>query len=109
MSEFPLAWENVRFRTRRYAVSDVRCVLLHRGSVVREIALYDIASVSVAPSAFERVSGVGTLVITLRRPSRPGLETRHANQELRVAGVVRARQAALRLSLVLADIRGLPP
>lgn len=100
MIEFPLPWETVRLRTRRYAVSDFRLVTLRRGQATGEIALHDIASIDVEPSALERTTGVGTLLIRSTRAADPGL---------RFDGVARVRQAALTLSLLLGDIRGIPP
>jgi hypothetical protein len=100
MSEFPLPWETVQLRTRRYAVSDFRIVTLHAGSVVDEVALHDIESIGVAASTAERLTGVGTIVIRSARAADP---------DLRIRRVVSAKRAALTLNLLLGDIRGIPP
>lgn len=100
MSAFPLPWETVRLRTRRYAVSDYRLVELRRGQVAGEIALHDVASIAAEPSAAERLTGLGTLVIRSARSGDPAL---------RVTGVARVRHAALRLNLLIGDLRGIPP
>ena len=102
---FPLPWEQVRWRSRRCAVSDFRLVTF-RARVFRaevtsgEIALDDIAGVDVETSLLARVTGVGTLVIR---------STRQADAPLRVRGVAGARRAALTLNLLIADIRRIPP
>jgi hypothetical protein len=100
MSDFPLPWEHVRLRTRQLAVTDFRLVRLRRGRVSGEIALHDIASITVAPSAITRATSVGTLVLT---------SARAGDTELRIPRIVNARQAALRLHLLIGDIRGIPP
>lgn len=97
---FPLPWESVRLRTRRYAVTDLRIVILRRGQVTGELALGDVAAIEVMPAALERITGIGTVVIR---------SSRHPARTLRIAGLVRVRQAALSLNLVLGDIRGIPP
>jgi hypothetical protein len=97
---FPLPWEHVRLRTRRYAVTDFRIVLLRRGRVSAEIALHDVASIVVAGSPIARAVSIGTLVITSARAQDP---------QLRITRVGRVHQAALRLNLLLGDIRGIPP
>ena len=61
---FPLPWEHVWLRTRRYAVTDFRVVTLRRGRVTGEIALHDVASITVARHALTRVTSLGTLVVT---------------------------------------------
>lgn len=100
MSDFLLPWEHVRLRTRRYAVTDFRIVTLRRGRVSGEIALHDIASITVAASALTRATSLGTLVISPARSEDPAL---------RIARVANVRQAALKLNLLLGDIRGIPP
>src|SRR5688572_9657070 len=97
---FPLPWEQVWLRTRRYAVTDFRVVTLRRGRVTGEIALHDVASITVARHALTRATSLGTLVVTSARSGDPAL---------RIARVVNVRQAALRLNLLLGDIRGIPP
>jgi hypothetical protein len=98
-SAFPLPWERVRWNRRRLAVSDVRVVALRRGAVEAELALYDVKSVSVERSSFERLTGFGTVVIS---PSR------HEQTPLRIGGVWSARRVALRLNLLITDLRGVP-
>lgn len=100
MSDFPLPWEHVRLRARCYAVTDFRVVTLRRGRVTGEIALHDVASITIARHALTRVSSFGTLVVT---------SARGADSALRVPGVANVQQAALRLNLLLGDIRGIPP
>ena len=100
MTDFPLPWEQVRLRTRRYAVTDFRVVTLRRGRVTGEVALHDVASITVARHALTRVTSLGTLVVTSARSGDPAL---------RIARVANVRQAALRLNLLLGDIRGIPP
>jgi hypothetical protein len=97
---FPLPWEQLRWGTRRLAVSDFRVVRLSRGTPSAEIALHDVAAIRVEPSFVEHLTGVGTVIIDSARSSDPGI---------RVTGVFRARHIALRLTLLIADIRGIPP
>ena len=100
MSAFPLPWESVRWRSRRYAVSDFRLVVLRSGLVVQEIALHDIASIDVSGSLLERSIGTGALVVRSAREGEP---------DVRIGHIRRARQEAVRLHLLVADIRGIPP
>jgi hypothetical protein len=97
---FPLPFETVRWHTRRFALSDFRFVALRRGRVINEIAVHDIADVEVAPSVLEHVTRVGTLVVRT---------TRGGERDLRVAGIPSARRQALKLKLLIADARGIPP
>ncbi len=97
---FPLPFEQIRWQTRRFAASDFRFVVLHRGSVVREIALHDISGVEVEPSLIERLTGIGTLVIRSARPR---------DRIVRLKGLGAVRREALRLELFISDARGLPP
>jgi hypothetical protein len=99
-SEFPLSFEQIRWQTRRFALSDFRFVALQGGSVRREIAIHDIAAVDVAASIVERLTGIGTLVI---RSARSG------DREVRLPRIRAARRKALKLELLIADVRGLPP
>ena len=99
-SAFPLPWEQVRWRTRRFAVSDFRLVALEHGAVIGEMALHDVRAVAVEPTLFERMTGVGTLLV---RPAQP------QDQVLRIGRVFAARRAALHLNLLIGDLRGLPP
>jgi hypothetical protein len=99
-SAFPLPWEQVRWRTRRLGVSDLRLVLLRRGAVEAELALYDVGAISVPPSALERFTGIGTVVIR---------STRTEEASLRVHRVWAARRTAMRLALLTSDLRGIPP
>jgi len=98
-SSFPLPWERVRWRSHRLGVSDFRVVQLRRGIPVAEIALHDIASIHVVPSLIERITGVGTVVITSARAGDRSIR-------VRVAG---ARGTALQLNLLLSDLWGVPP
>jgi len=98
-SSFPLPWERVRWRSRRLGVSDFRVVQLRRGTPVAEVALHDISSIHVVPSLIERITGVGTVVITSTRAGDRGIRVR----------VAAARGTALRLNLLLTDLWGPPP
>lgn len=97
---FPLPFERVRWRTRRFAVSDFRFVTLRRGALVREIALHDISGIDVERSIVERLTGFGTLAV---RSARPG------EREIRIHALHAARREAVRLELFVAETRGLPP
>jgi hypothetical protein len=99
-SEFPLPFEQIRWRTRRFALSDFRFVVLRGGAVVGEIAIHDIASVDVEPSILERLTGFGTIVV---RSSRRG------DRDVRLPRVRAVRRQALKLDLLIAEARGLPP
>ena len=99
-STFPLPWERVSIRTRRYAVSDLRLVFLRSGAVQAEVALYDLATICVPRTVIERITGIGTLVVS---------STRLPSRTIRVRGVPGARQRALNLNLLVADLRGSPP
>ena len=98
-SSFPLPWERVRWRSRRLGVSDFRVVQLRRGTPVAEVALHDISSIHVVPSLIERITGVGTVVVTSTRAGDGGIRVR----------VAAARGTALRLNLLLTDLWGAPP
>jgi hypothetical protein len=100
MNPFPLPFERVRWRTRRLAISDFRLVVLRRGDIVREIALHDISRIDVEPSLGERLTGIGTLIVHSAR-------TRDA--AIRIPVLRGARRMALRLELLVSDIRGIPP
>lgn len=97
---FPLPFEQIRWRSRRCAVSDFRVVSLKQAEVTGEIALHDIASIVVEPSIFERLTSIGTIHVSSARPGDRGL---------RLPRMARARQTALRLNLLVADLRGMPP
>lgn len=97
---FPLPFEHVRWRTRRFALSDFRFVTLRGDIVTSEIAIHDIAGIAVEPSIAERLTGIGTLVV---RSGRPG------DGELRLRRLRGARKQALKLELYVAETRGLPP
>ncbi len=103
-TEFPLPWEHVRWRSRRLALSDLRVVALGPDagpqSVSTEIALYDVGAITVHASRVERLIGAGTLVIASSRDERLAI---------RMPRVLRARRTALTLSLLIADLRGIPP
>jgi Bacterial PH domain len=99
-SHFPLPFEHVRRQTRRYALSDFRFVAFRRGTVTAEIALHDVSTIDVEPSLLERLTGAGTLVARSARVS---------HHDVRIRFVPRARREALRLELLLADARGVPP
>src|SRR5258706_4002391 len=99
-SSFPLPWEQVRWRSRRCAISDFRLVVLRRGAVAGEMALHDIASIEVQASPIARVTGVGTIVVRSRRAG---------DAPLKIPRVVLARRTALTLNLLVADVRGVPP
>jgi hypothetical protein len=99
-SEFPLSFEQIRWRTRRFALSDFRFVALQGRAIVGEIAIHDIDRVDVEPSIVERVTGIGTLVI---RSARSG------DGKVRLPRIRAARRQALKLDLLIADARGLPP
>lgn len=99
-SEFPLPFEQLRWRTRRFALSDFRFVVLNGSAVVREIAIYDVASVDVEPSLLERLTTIGTLVLR---------SSRHGDPEVRLTRVRAVRRQALKLDLLIAEARGLPP
>src|SRR5215471_16984780 len=98
METFPLQWEHVRWQSRRCAVSDFRVVTLRRGRVTGELALHDIARVDVTRSRLERLAGAGTIVISSTREGEPPLRLR----------AFRADRLALRLSLLVGDVRGVP-
>ena len=99
-SSFPLSWEQVRWRSRRCAVSDLRFVTLRRGEVVEEIALSDIASIDIERSRLQKLIGAGTVVLRSARGNR---------LSVRLPFVFRPRRTALLLNLLIGDIRGLPP
>jgi hypothetical protein len=99
-STFPLAWEQVHWRTRRFAVSDFRLVALERGRVRAEIALHDVRAISIEPSILGHITGIGMLVVRSARADDP---------LVRIGRVRAARRAALRLNLLIGDLRGLPP
>ena len=99
-SEFPLPFEQVRWRTRRFALSDFRFVALNRSVVIQEIALHDVAVVEVEPSLLERFTSIGTLVVR---------SSRHGQPDVRSPLVRTARRQALKLDLLIAEARGLPP
>lgn len=98
--QFPLPFERIRWRTRRFALSDFRFVALHRGTVVHEVALHDISSIEVEPSLLERLTGIGTLVVG---------SARARDQEVRLPRLRGARREALKLELFVAESRGVPP
>ena len=100
MSAFPLPFERIQWRTRRLAVSDFRLVTLRGGRVLSEIALHDIDGIQVAPAILERLTGIGTLEVT---------SARRGEAAVRLPGLWGARRAALRLTLLVADLRGVPP
>lgn len=97
---FPLPFEHVRWRTRRFALSDFRFVTLRGGTVTAEIALHDIAGIEVEPSPVERITGVGTLVVRSVRPVDGGL---------RLPRLRAARRHALKLELYVAESGGRLP
>jgi hypothetical protein len=99
-SPFPLPFERVRWRRRRFALSDFRFVALKGSAVAQEIALHDVASIEVGPSLVERLTGVGTIVV---RSARPG------DRDLVMRRVHAARREALTLELLVGEARGLPP
>ena len=99
-SEFPLPFEQIRWRTRRFALSDFRFVALRGGAVVGEIAIHDIASIDVEPSLVERLTGCGTFIV---RSARRG------DREVRLPRVRAVRRQALKLDLLIGEARGLPP
>lgn len=99
-SAFPLPFEQIRWRTRRFALSDFRFVALNGSTVTHEVAIYDVANVGVEPTLVERLTSIGTLVV---RSSRPG------DPEVRLRRVRAARRQALKLDLLIAEARGLPP
>jgi hypothetical protein len=98
-SSFPLPWERVRWRSRCLGVSDFRVVQFRRGTPVAEVAFHDISSIRVIPSLAERITGIGTVVITSAREG-------DCTIRVRVAG---ARRTALRLNLLVTDTWGAPP
>ena len=98
--QFPLPFEQVRWRTGRFALSDFRFVALNGSTVALEIALHDVGRVEAEASMLERLTGIGTLVV---RSARAG----HA--DVRLPRVRAARREALKLSLLIAEARGLPP
>jgi hypothetical protein len=100
MTDFSLPWERVQWRTRHFAVTDFRFVLLRRGRVTEEIALHDIGSIHVDDTTAVRLTGVGDVLVRPARSAREALRLRH---------VWRARQVAMRLTLLIADLRGIPP
>ena len=97
---FPLPFEQIRWQTRRFALSDFRFVTFRNGAVAGEIAIDDIASVGVESSPLERLTGFGTLVVRSLRA-----DVRH----VRLPHVARARRQALRLELYISEARGVPP
>lgn len=99
-SEFPLAFEQVRWRRARHALTDFRFVALRRSAVIGEIALHDIAAVEVDASLVERLTGLGTIVVRSARPR---------DAEIRIPRVRAARREALTLELLISDVRGVPP
>ena len=99
-SAFPLPFEHVRWRTRRFALSDFRFVALRGGAVAGEIAIHDIASVEVETSLLERLTGFGTCIV---RSSRRG------DRDVRLPRLRAVRRQALKLDLLIAEARGLPP
>jgi hypothetical protein len=99
-SEFPLPFEQIRWRTRRFALSDFRFVVLNGSRFAREIAIHDVARVAVEPSLVERLTSIGTLVVQSSREGHDGVRLR------RVRNV---RRQALKLDLLIAESRGLPP
>jgi hypothetical protein len=100
MPPFPLPFERVRWQTRRLAVSDFRLVVFRRAEVAREIALHDISRIDIEPSLVERLTGIGTLTVHSAR-ARDGV--------VRVPAVRAVRRVALRIELLVSDIRGIPP
>jgi hypothetical protein len=100
MALFPLSFEQVRWRTGRFGLSDFRFVALRRGGVTQEVALHDISRIDVEPSFLERLTGIGTLIV---RSARPG------DRDVRIPRVRRAHRQALKLELLVAESRGLPP
>jgi hypothetical protein len=99
-SDFPLPFEQVRWRTRRFALSDFRFVVLHGGRVAGEIAIHDIGRIYVEASIVERVTGIGTLVVH---------SARCGDADMRLRRICAARRQALKLDVLIADARGLPP
>jgi hypothetical protein len=99
-AEFPLPFEQVRWRTRRFALSDFRFVALRGGEVAGEIAVHDIERIEVEPSLVERLTGVGTLAVR---------SARSAGHDLRLHRVRASRREALKLELFIAEARGIPP
>jgi len=97
---FPLPFEQVRWRTRRFAVSDFRFVLFSHKRVAREIALHDISTIEVEPSILERLTGIGAVRLSSARPH---------DQGIRIPRLWAARRTALRLELFVSETRGLPP
>jgi hypothetical protein len=100
MPRFPLPFERVRWRGRRLGISDFRLVVFRRGTVVREIALHDISRIDVEASPIERLTGIGTLLVH---------SARVRDAAIRVPALWRARHVALRVELLISDIRGIPP
>jgi hypothetical protein len=99
-SVFPLPFEQVRWRTRSFALSDFRFVVLHGDDVTGEIALHDIERIEVEPSLIERLTGFGTLSVR---------SARSPVHDIRVRRVHAARREALKLELFVAEARGIPP
>jgi hypothetical protein len=99
-SAFPLPFEQIRWRTRRFALSDFRLVALNGSTILREIAIHDIAGVDVEPSLGERLTGIGTLVVR---------SSRHGDRDVRLPRLRAVRRQALKLDLLVAEARGLPP
>jgi Bacterial PH domain len=97
---FPLPFEQIRWRRRRFALSDFRFVALKDGRVTHEIAVHDIDGVEIKASLIERLTGVGTLVVR---------STRTGDHQVRIPGLRAARREALTLDLLIAETRGLPP
>jgi mono/diheme cytochrome c family protein len=99
-SEFPLPFEQIRWRSARFALTDFRFVALQGGRATRDIAIHDIETIDVDPSIVERLTGIGTLVARSAAAD---------DGEIRIPRVRAARREALRLSLLVAETRGLPP
>ena len=99
-SAFPLPFEQIRWQARRFALSDFRFVALRRGAVIHEIALHDIGRIEVESALVERLTGIGTLVV---RSARSG------DREIRLPRLRFARREALKLELLVAEARGIPP
>lgn len=99
-SLFPLPFEQVRWRTRRFALTDFRFVALRGGTAVHEIALDDISRIEVEPSLLERLTGIGTLAVR---------SVRGPDGEVRLPRLRAARREALKLEVLVAESRGVPP
>ena len=68
--------------------------------MIGEIAIHDIASVDVEASLVERLTGFGTCIV---RSSRRG------DRDVRLKRIRAVRRQALKLDLLIAEARGLPP